>query len=320
MANRKVRNTAILAKAEVTYNVDPVPTGAANALLISNQTVNPLNAQNVDRSLTRNYLGGSEHLVGTAFIEVGFDVELQGSGAAGTAPAYGVLLRGCGMAEAITASTRVDYTFISTAEESLTIYYYDDGALHKLTGARGSFELVAEIGQKPVLRFKFIGIDAGISAAALPTTTLTGWIKPLVITDANTGDITLGCTYSAGSLSGGTAYPSRGITINSGITVNHIPELGGESVDISERDVTGKMMLDLTAAQEVTLMATVKANTTQGLGLVHGTAAGQKVTIFGTNAQLLNPTKEEVSGKRFVGYDVRFTALAANDDFRIVVA
>jgi hypothetical protein len=209
----------------------------------------------------------------------------------------------------VTASTRVDYTFISTGEESITIYYYDDGVVHKLTGARGSFELVAEIGQKPVLRFKFIGIDAGISAAALPSTTLTGWIKPLVITDANTGDITLGCTY-----------PSRGITINSGITVNHIPELGGESVDISERDVTGKLMLDLTAAQEVTLMATVKANTTQGLGLVHGTAAGQKVTIFGTNAQLINPTKEEVSGKRFNGYDVRFVASAANDDFRIVVA
>jgi hypothetical protein len=39
---------------------------------------------------------------------------------------------------------------------------------------------------------------------------LTAWKKPLAVTDANTGAVVLGCTYSAGALSGGTEYVSGG--------------------------------------------------------------------------------------------------------------
>lgn len=36
---RLVRKTAILAKIETTYGTDAVPTGIANAILISNQSI-----------------------------------------------------------------------------------------------------------------------------------------------------------------------------------------------------------------------------------------------------------------------------------------
>ena len=42
--SRLIRNTAILAKIETAYGVDAAPTGAANALLVSNLSINPLNA------------------------------------------------------------------------------------------------------------------------------------------------------------------------------------------------------------------------------------------------------------------------------------
>ena len=83
MAARYHRNTAILAKIEATYGTDATPTEAANALLVSNVSINPLNAQNVSRDLIRPFLGGSEQLVGAANIELSFDVELAGAGAAG---------------------------------------------------------------------------------------------------------------------------------------------------------------------------------------------------------------------------------------------
>ena len=60
MAARYHRNTAILAKIEATYGTDATPTEAANALLVSNVSINPLNAQNVSRDLIRPFLGGSE--------------------------------------------------------------------------------------------------------------------------------------------------------------------------------------------------------------------------------------------------------------------
>ena len=81
---RFIRNTAILAKIESTYGTDATPTEGANAILISNASITPLQAQNVKRDLIRPYMGNSEELLGAAYVEMTFDVELAGSGAAGT--------------------------------------------------------------------------------------------------------------------------------------------------------------------------------------------------------------------------------------------
>lgn len=319
MATRYIRNTAILAKIETTYGTDSVPTGGANAILVSNLNFNPLNAQNVDRDLIRPYFGASEQLVGTANVQLGFDVELAGAGAAGTAPAYGPLLRACGMAETVSAGSRVEYLPVSSTFESNSIYWYDDGVLHKLLGARGNVQLAMGIGEKPVMRFSFTGIDGGVSAAALPSTTLTAFQRPLVMTDTNSGDITLGCTYATGSLSGGTAYPSRGLSIDLGNSVNHIPLLGGESIDISARAVTGSFELDLTAAQEVTFAATVKANSTQTLGIQHGTTAGNIIVLHAPAVQLIDYNLSELNEKRLVSYNARLVPSSGNDELRICV-
>ena len=171
---RYSRNTVILAKIETTPGTDATPVGATDAILVSNQTINPLNATNVDRAVLRGYFGGSEQLVASAYVEVSFDVEIAGSGAAGTAPAWGPLLRGCAFAEVVTAAARVDYTPISTALESLTIYYYDDGALHKLLMARGDFSIKMDSGGNPVFTMKFLGMDGGLTAVSNAVPTLTG--------------------------------------------------------------------------------------------------------------------------------------------------
>ena len=318
MAQRYSRNAIVLAKIESAYGSDPTPTGAANAMLVSDLSINPLNANNVDRSLVRAYFGGSEQLVGTANVTCSFTVELQSSGAAGTAPAFGPLLRACGFAETVTASTRVDYLPITNSIESVTIYYHDDGVLHKLLGCRGTFDIDAKIGSRPTLKFTFTGIDGTMSATANPTPTLTAFKTPLVVTDPNTGDLTFGCTYSTGSLSGGTGYPSQGLELMLGNDVQYTPLLGGETVDITQRAVTGKVSLDLTAAQEVTMMTSVKANTVQGLGLVHGTTAGYVSLLHMPAVQLINPTKSDINGKRMCDYDLRVVPSSGNDELRLV--
>jgi len=322
MPNRLVRNTAILAKVEVTYGVDPVPTGGANAILISNQQVNPLVANNVDRAVVRPYLGGSEQLVGTRYKEVSFDVELVGSGTAGTAPAWGPLARACGLAETVTASTRVDYLPVSTGFESITIYYYDDGVQHVLLGARGTVQPNLRIGEIPKLSFRFVGIDGGDTAVANPTVTLTNFKTPLVVVDANSGDVTFGATHSpsgAPALVSGTIYPSQGLELDLGNAVNFTPLLGGETVDITDRQATGRLSLDLTAAQEVTFMGNVKSATVQSLGITHGTVAGFKSLLFMPSVQLINPGKAELNRKRLISYDLRVNPSAGNDELRLVL-
>lgn len=65
-------------------------------------------------------------------------------------------------------------------------------------------------------------------------------------------------------------------------------------------------------------MGTVKANTTQGLGLTIGTAAGNKIIIHAPAVQLISPTKAELTGRRLNAYQLRVIPSTGNDELRIV--
>ena len=315
---RKSRNTVILAKIETTIGTDAVPTGAANALMISNQSY-ALNITNVDRAIVRAYMGASEQLAGTRNVQISFDVEMSGSGTAGTAPAWGPLLQACAFAEVVTAGQRVEYNPVSTGFKTLTIYFQDDGVTHKALGCMGNVQAMAEEGQIPKFRFTFTGVDGGTTAATNATPTLTAWKTPVVVNNDNTGRVTLGATYATGALSGGTEYCSRGLTFDAGNAVSYLSMLGPCSgVEITDRQSTGSLVLDLDAAAEVAAFNAVIANTLTSVGVVHGTAAGAKVLLFAPAAQRLNPAHQDNDSRIHIGFDLRLTPVSGNDELRIV--
>lgn len=317
--SRLIRNTVITAKIETTYATDAAPTGAANAMLVSDMSINVLEAQNVSRDLVRGYFGGSEQLVGTANKRVGFTIELAGSGTKSVAPAFAPLLLACGMEQkTITPSggtAHIEFWPVSTAIPSVTIYYYDDGALHKLLGARGNVTLNAKAGERPTLVFDFVGIDGGDTAVTNATPVFSSWKKPVTMTMANTTqDFTLACDLEDGDLDGGTIYPSTGLTLNFNNAVNFAPMLSKETVELTQRDIGGNVELELTAAQEVALLADIKANASKSIGFHIGNVTGNSVIVYAPNVQFINPTKTELNGKRMCGYDLRFMPSAGNDD------
>lgn len=316
---RLIRKTAILAKTEVTYGTDSVPTGAANAILVSNASFN-LAYNNVERNFIRPFFGGSGQLAGTRFVECSFEVELANSGTAGTAPAWAPLLRACGMAEAVLASpARVEYTPVSASFSSVTIYYHIDGVRRVALGCMGNVEFMLNEGAAPMLRFTFAGLDGGRTAVADPTVTLTAFRAPQVVTDVNSGDINLGATYSAGVLSSGTAYPSRGLSINLQNTVSRKAILGGQAVQISDRNVQAQCQLDLTAAQEVSFLTDINANTNTTLGFSHSTGAGVGILLHAPQVQRIDPTDTEYEGDVHMAMNLRLTpTTSGNDELRLV--
>jgi hypothetical protein len=317
---RLIKKTVILAKVETTSGTDAVPTGAANAIQAMDMQITPLDAKNIDTNIINPWFGNSPSLVGTASVKCSFSVLLGGSGTPATAPAWGALLLACAHAETtgLTAPNRVEYLPATDTLKTATIYWYDDGLLHKLLGCFGNVKLSAKSGEAPKLTFDFVGIDAGVSATPNATAVLTGWKVPLAITKANVTDIQLGCTYAAGALTGGTAYNSTGLTLDWGNKVDFVPMLTTEQVVLSDRAVSGSMSIELSAAQEVTQMASVKANTLTGLGFVMGTTAGNKIMLHMPSVQLINPKKEELNGLRLIGFDLRVLPVAGNDEIRII--
>jgi hypothetical protein len=316
---RLIRKTAILAKVEATYGTDSVPTGAANAMLVSNCTFN-LAYNNVERNFIRPFFGGSGQLAGTRFVEINFEIELANSGTAGTAPAWAPVLRACGMAESVLATpARVEYTPVSASFSSVTIYYHLDGVRRVALGCMGNVEIMLNEGAAPMLRFSLVGLDGGRTATADPSVTLTAFRAPQVVTDVNSGDINLGCTYAAGALSSGTVYPSRGLSINLQNTVSRKALLGGQAVQISDRNVQGSMQLDLTAAQEVSFMTDINSNTNTTLGFTHSTGAGVGILLHAPQVQRIDPTDQEYEGDVHIGQSLRFTpTTAGNDELRLV--
>ena len=88
-----------------------------------------------------------------------FQVELAGSGTAGTAPFWGKLLKACGFAETITPGTSVVYAPASTAIPSMTLAAYMDGVIFKTWGARGNLKISGQIDKPIVMPLEYQGAD-----------------------------------------------------------------------------------------------------------------------------------------------------------------
>lgn len=93
------RQLVILAKTESTYGTDASPTGGANAMLVQNAQLTPLEAETRQRQVVQPYFGARPSLLASQRVRLQFGIEFTGSGTAGNAPAFAPLLLACGLAE-----------------------------------------------------------------------------------------------------------------------------------------------------------------------------------------------------------------------------
>ncbi|MGV8987814.1 MAG: phage tail tube protein [Cypionkella sp.] len=312
---RRIRNQIIYAGIETTYGVTPGLVGT-DAILVSELSMTvPREGQS--RDLIRGFMGASEELVGVRRAEITMKVELAGSGTAGTAPAWGKLLRACACAETITALSRVEYTPITTALESLSMRFENDGVRYQIRGAMGSAKLMMNAYERPMIEFTFKGFDVVATVAANTPPNFAAWQRPLVISDANSVGFKIGCTYATGVLTGGSTLISRGITMDIGNNVQHMQLVGGESIDITGRESSGTGIVELSTTDEVQWRTDMNANILGNIGFSHGTA-GNKIVVFAGNVQRLNNQITDYQGRAMTSFDMRVLPTAGNDEFRIV--
>lgn len=303
------RRRTILAKSETSYGVDPTPTGSANAILIRNLNVTPLNAELASRDLVRPYLGNSEQLIASKHVQLDFEVELAGSGTAGTAPAYNALLKACGLAETDGVSDVV-YAPVSSGFGSATIYFNIDGVLHKVTGARGNMEITINARAIPFMKFTFTGIYNAPSDAALPTVDYSAFQTPLAANTSNTTD------FSFFSFAG----VLESLSLNLGNEITYRSLIGSESVIMTDRKVSGTAVFEAPLTATKDFFAAALASTLGALSITHGTAAGNKFQIASSRIDIANPTYTDNNGIHMLS--VPFVAVpssAGNDELTLTV-
>jgi hypothetical protein len=302
MAALKFRKKVLLLKTESTYGTDSVPTGAANALLASNVEITPLMSEQVTRENVQPYLGSRQQLHVGVHVSLEFDVEMAGSGTAATPTKYGPALLACAHAEAITTS--VAYTPVSAGEGSSSIYFHMDGQKHALLGARGTAEWRINAKQIPVIHFALKGLYVAPAATADPTPTLSGFTVPKTVGAVNTPTFTLH-TF-AGKL--------QSFTLTQGNAVEHIELVGEESVQITDRQTTGQIVIEAPALGTKDFFAIARAETLGALQIIHGSGAGGIVQIDAPSVQLLNPTYSEQSGRVMLSMGLNFVPSSAGND------
>jgi hypothetical protein len=94
---RKFRRLAVLMKLEAEAGTAETP-AAADALLLQDVTLTPMEADRVERNVIRPYLGARPAVLAALRARVQATVDLAGSGAAATLPPWTTALRSSGMA------------------------------------------------------------------------------------------------------------------------------------------------------------------------------------------------------------------------------
>lgn len=305
------RKRLLMAKIESTYGTDPTPAAASDVVTTRNLQRVPYGGNSVERNLDLAVLG-AEHLINTGpIVEVTFEVELAGSGAAGTAPHFGALLRACGFSETTVVSTSVTYAHVSDSFESVTMYFNLDGEEQQIQGARGNVVLTMNREQIPVLAFRFLGLYEKPTAVAMPTPTF-NHIDPHPVNNANT--TTTSVHSQAVNLSRFTYDPANDVV--------HRNLPGNNTVEITDRNPGGSLLFEKPAIGTKDYFANVESHdgsiTEDAISIVHGSGAGKVCTISVPQAQLtsLNESDED----KVVMFDAAYRAVptaAGNDEFSL---
>jgi len=304
------RKRSILAKAESSYGSDPTPTGSANYVQVIDLNIEPIVSDEVSRDLIRPYMGNYEVIPANTRVNVTFDVEMAGSGSAGTAPKYGAILKACGLSETVVSSTSVTYAPVTTPSDSVTLFVNYDGIRHKVTGARGTFSLNCEVNNIPRISFSLTGIFNAPTDTALPTVTVSNQASPLIFKNGSTSNFAI-FGFAA-------ALQSWNLDFNNEVIYREL--VGGtKEVLITDRRPSGTAVIESPALSAHNFFTDYTGTSTGTNTWLHGTVAGNKVTVSCPQTDLGQPTYEESDGITMLSLPFMATPTAsANNEFSLV--
>ena len=304
------RKRSILAKAESSYGSDPTPTGSANYVQVIDLNIEPIVSDEVSRDLIRPYMGNYEVIPANTRVNVTFDVEMSGSGSAGTAPKYGAILKACGLSETVVSSTSVTYAPVTTPSDSVTLFVNYDGIRHKVTGARGTFSLNCEVNNIPRISFSLTGIFNAPTDTALPTVTVSNQASPLIFKNGSTSNFAI-FGFAA-------ALQSWNLDFNNEVIYREL--VGGtKEVLITDRRPSGTAVIESPALSAHNFFTDYTGTSTGTNTWLHGTVAGNKVTVSCPQTDLGQPTYEESDGITMLSLPFMATPTSSgNTEFSLV--
>jgi len=318
MGSLLINRQVILLKLESTYDTDANPSASADSLMVENLAYSNEGLRMVERPAIRTTQDQLAQVYGGTNGTITFDVELKGAGAtysASVKPEIDAVLQACGISSTLDTtggSESVTYKPVSAAaaaHKSATVYFYQDGLLRKMTGARGNASFNIKNGEIGKVSISLFGHVTTLSDASLPTPSYDSVVPPVCIN----GSVVIG----------GTSVTVSGISWDLNNEIVQTEDLSGSEgygpIIIKSRDVAGSF------DPERELVATEPFDADLRSGKQMSLASG---TIGGTQYNRYSVTLPKVSyrdigeGDRdgILTYDISFGAEinSGDDEFSLV--
>lgn len=297
--------TLVLAKIETSYGVDAAPTPSANAILSEIPSVEPV-IKGLSRSVARSYLGANPVVnIGEA-VKIKFSTEAKGSGTAGTAPEIGPLLKACGYTETIVPATSVTYTPNSSilTADSVTIWFYFDGMVHKITGCRGTFDFEAKAGEYGKFNWEFTGIYQKPADLALTSGTYQSTTPPRFVSASFAIDSYAGIIENLKISAGNTIAKRVSANAATGILAWYI----------SQREVTGEIDPELVTFATKDFWSIIENSSQVALTAAITGSAGNILTITAPKVQIKDVKYGDRESLMTYQFSLIFVPNAGNDE------
>lgn len=306
-----VRKESLFAAIEGSYGVDATP-DADDAIQLAS-VIQPNAAEQArfaERTVQRGSLGALRPLFGGSLFSIQFSVELKPSGEAGVPPEWGRLMRACRFNETIVALESVAYHASSADadDDSLTMYYFQDGIRYRLLGCRGAVNMSATVGQVPMLEFRFVG-----RLHASDPTDQAAFASPVY--DDTTPPVFMGDDFfSIGAFNA--AFSEFSIDWQNQVVAppNANSSDGYGQVVINGRDVRGSIDPEMTLVATQDWIGDFKSSTQRAITWQIGTVGGNRVGLSVPLASYIEPAFAERDGKRTQTIGFKADESAALDD------
>lgn len=297
----------ILLKDEVTEGTDSAPLVGTNAYRVRNYQPTFMDADQKVRNLEKAFLGADPIAMAAFKRGAAFEFEMHGAGAAGTAPQWMGPFKYAGFAAPVLSAGVSAIQSPNSAPVSGTHWAYLDDLLLKAVGCRASVGYTVEDDEIPFFTYSLLGRPpVALAEEATPgAVTISGVTDPVIASSENT-------TFSLD----GFALPLRRMTMNSNSDLQFRSLIGPQDrVMMRERNWNGQIVGELPNLASKDYFAKVRPGTTMASSLVHGTVAGNIVTIAHPKLQITGNI--EISEEQgIVMFTMPVTALpnAGNDE------
>ena len=212
-------------------------------------------------------------------------------------------------ASAYSIAANVGYLPVSTGFSSATIYFNNDGVLHKITGARGTFTLTTGVGEIPTIDFQLTGIYNAPTDTAAPTTTYSDQATPVIFKAGNTSAFSI-LNYTA-------CLQSLSFNVANETVYRELVGCAKE-VMITNRAPAGDCMIEAPTIAQKDFFTIANNDTTGTLTLLHGSTAGNRVTLLAPKVDITNPSYADQDGIQMLNIPyVAIPTTAGNDEIKL---